>query len=109
MYKILTFNLPNLTNKFIEFSNNPGTYISAGLPQHTHGEQFIFSEGLRPLSPTYNGSNTDGRTKTITTNINHNSRDDDGIAQTLNASNSIYGNSTTVQPPALTLNGIIKY
>jgi len=88
-----TFTLPNLINRFIEGSTNVGSYISAGLPQHQHsGAASSFSN----LKIFHNDDWFGGWICQGTTN-------------TGNANNSIYGNSDTVQPPALTLLPCIKY
>lgn len=91
-----TFTLPNLIDKFAQGSTTVGTYKSAGLPDHTHtyvDYYAAFSDGHGgnyPLCSTYNDTST--RT-----------------TEKASASNSIYGNSETVQPPALTLLPCIKY
>lgn len=107
-----TFNVPNLVDKFIEGSATAGTVKSAGLPNisgtadirtiNDNTTLLIENTGAfgRQLVNygTYNGV-------AVGTTISKASR------LTLNASNSnaIYGNSTTVQPPALTMRYIIKY
>ena len=100
-----TFNLPNLTDKFIEGSATSGTVKSAGLPNIT-GK----ADGSRRIDNTKTGTgalswevNNVGGANTIT-------YDHAGdIVFDASKSNSIYGNSTTVQPPALTCRYIIKY
>lgn len=105
-----TFNLPNLVDKFIEGSATAGTVKSAGLPNisgtadirtiNDNTNLLIENTGAfaRPLVNygTYNGV-------AVGTTISKASR------LTLNASksNAIYGNSTTVQPPALTMKPFI--
>lgn len=85
-------------------NHNAGTTIEAGLPNHTHDEYFVFTEGVRPLANKYNPNNIGGNAKGIAENITHTSNDTFGILQTGNPSNSIYGNSNTVQPPAFVVN-----
>ena len=108
-----TFNLPNLQNKFIEGAGtNPvGTEMSAGLPNITgtfgikgNGSSGVwgYSEGAFTPSSTgttifFNGT-TAGNSESI------------GYYDfNASKSNSIYGNSNTVQPPAVVMNYIIKY
>ena len=99
-----TFNLPNLIDKFIQGSNTAGTIKAAGLPNITGA--------FRPLIWT-----TPGNTGAfgITSTLNDRTASAGSAFGThtvdFNASrsSSIYGNSTTVQPPALTLKYIIKY
>ena len=103
-----TFNLPNLQDKFIEGAgtNAVGTVKSAGLPNIT-GNFYTY---------TYKPSWASGAfTKTIS-NANsspsvYTSPNDPFTMFDFNASrsSSIYGNSDTVQPPAIVMNYIIKY
>ena len=108
-----TFNLPNLTDKFIQGNSTSGTVKAAGLPNIT-GE-FGFSQqytGTQPVFITGNGAfNGD------TVNANYATWGSESNVSNLpsrytfdaSRSSSIYGNSTTVQPPALTMRYIIKY
>lgn len=90
-----TFNLPDFRNRVLWGSNeNLGTILEAGLPDHTHNytrynskRDAAWSEGHPLFWMT------------------------DGVYQSDKASlsNSIYGNSTTVQPPAISVNIFIKY
>lgn len=104
-----TFNLPNLVDKFVEGSATAGTVKSAGLPNITgilsknginSGYFEIFTGAFTPHSQS----------------MRHNLTTGDGTYNLANGanfdasrSNSIYGNSATVQPPALTMRYIIKY
>lgn len=108
-----TFNLPNLTDKFIQGSDTAGTVKSAGLPNITGRRVASWGGGDsggrgyttgcfkqdadKDIPPTINGENWNG--------------DGNGTGFAFDASrcSSIYGNSTTVQPPALTMRYIIKY
>lgn len=95
-----TFALPNLIDKFAQGSTTVGTYKSAGLPNITGGNAWgaVDVVGAFYRTGTKNGLN------------NYNA--DSGYHYTgfdASRSNSIYGNSTTVQPPALTLLPCIKY
>lgn len=102
-----TFALPDLTDRFIQGSSTAGTVKSAGLPNISG--QLVTRP---PIANTtagsgalrYGSNNTEGYTAPR------------GDASTTNQiffdasrSNSIYGNSTTVQPPALTMLYCIKY
>lgn len=108
-----TFNVPNLVDKFIEGSATAGTEKTAGLPNITG------SVGLRAITNTSfvllsNESGAIGRDVVDYSSYN-------GVASgssltkasdlSVDASKSsaIYGNSTTVQPPAVTMRYIIKY
>ena len=114
-----TFNLPDLVDKFVEGSATAGTEKTAGLPNidggFTIGIYTNASVSLTPAVPYTNTSGafhrSDSTTTTkyftaggnVTDNINHR------VLFDASHSNSIYGNSTTVQPPALTMQYIIKY
>ena len=114
-----TFNLPNLIDKFIEGGNTAGTVKAAGLPNIT-GEAYLqptqggvdtvpsaigafttTTEAIRSSNPGAGDStfSTSSTSPYYTDNINLDA----------SRSSSIYGNSTTVQPPALVLKYIIKY
>ena len=102
-----TFNLPNLIDRFLQGSTTSGTVKNAGLPNIT-GEVYIgdtdqanatYTNGcLTITSYTHSGFS---RQDTILTGNN--------IGMNASGSNSIYGNSSTVQPPALTCLICIKY
>lgn len=99
-----TFALPNLIDKFTQGSTTVGTVKSAGLPNITGN---LGSPNTRDNIFTTNGAFTQSTAKWSVSG---------DIAlffytTTFDASrsNSIYGNSTTVQPPALTLLPCIKY
>lgn len=97
-----TFNLPNIIDRFIEGALEAGRYIEAGLPNIT-GE---YGESL--TDSTHNGcfygASQDklGHTGTAV------STNSDRIGFNASLSNSIYGKSNTVQPPALTMVPCIK-
>lgn len=98
-----TFTLPNLIDKFAQGSTTVGTVKSAGLPNiegylgiinHVpNTERGVFQK--RAVSPNKSAAET--------ANINT------GLFFDASLSSSIYGNSSTVQPPALTLLPCIKY
>ena len=104
-----TFNLPDLMDRFAEGSTTVGTIKSAGLPNITGGfSVHKCGEGLEWKGGVFQNSYTE-----TTTYAGHLSSDwcDSELHIDFNASrsNSIYGNSSTVQPPALTLLPCIKY
>lgn len=107
-----TFNVPNLVDKFIQGNTTSGTTKSAGLP-NIEGNVYIrgatssaILEGTDPRSlyitqstgfSKISASNSTGVDTTKVLNID------------ASLSSSIYGNSTTVQPPSVTMRYIIKY
>lgn len=102
-----TFNLPNLTDKFIQGSGTAGTSKSAGLPNITASFR---GNCLTQGNPTVSGAITVMDTGSGSTDARHYSMNSkQGFNFSANASNSIYGASTTVQPPALTMRMYIKY
>jgi len=100
------FNLPDLRDKFIEGAETAGTNKSAGLPNITGS--------WSPVESTYiDGTYSGAFGKTSGSTTRNYSRDYTGAGSpsfTFDASrsSSIYGNSTTVQPPALTMRYVIK-
>lgn len=102
-----TFNLPNLENdSFMEFSGTVGTAKSAGLPNIT-GDWKTWAwapwEGQGAVAMTKTGG-------TFPVSAGDNSDMKDTLFSfKASKSNSIYGNSTTVQPKSLTVKAIIKY
>jgi microcystin-dependent protein len=98
-----TFNIPNMEDKTVwGASGNLGTTKSAGLPNIT---------GQVNLCGAWYGISSSGALYTSGTSNAPSGNDTTGTGVYFNASrsNSIYGNSSTVQPPALCLNFIIKY
>lgn len=104
-----TFALPSLANKFIMGHGTAGTVKSAGLPNITgrfhdyrsylgvgseQGVEGVFLDSTTSSSggASYSSSGTQST-----------------IHFSANKSNTIYGASTTVQPPALTMRFYIKY
>ena len=99
-----TFNLPNLVDKFVEGSATAGTVKSAGLP-NIKGQWGLGAWGSGDV---FSGASTyNNNIKVKTAYL------DDATAAIISfnasKSNSIYGSSNTVQPPALTMRYIIKY
>jgi hypothetical protein len=104
-----TFNLPNLTDRFLQGSTTSGTVKEAGLP-NIRGT----ADGLVDL---YSAKSTkNGVFSGSEYNAQMQAEDRDGgddwqfnLDFKASNSNSIYGNSNTVQPPALTCLICIKY
>lgn len=110
-----TFTLPNLTDRFIEGSSTAGSYVEAGLPNivgkinHTDNSA-IFGDG------NINSYDVQGAFK-INAHTYNNALGIGGGAGNgfynlefdASKSNAIYGNNTTVQPPALTVRCYIKF
>lgn len=97
-----TFNLPNLTDRFIQGSGTAGTVKAAGLPDIVGDAGLTFSDAnvggafyLNGILDSWNGTIQGGNRKYLDFDASR--------------SNSIYGNSDTVQPPALTMRYYIKY
>ena len=103
-----TFNLPNLQDKFIEGAgtNAVGTVKTAGLPNITGEFGAQGSTTIRSLGTGAFKVNQTGKIDAGYSDQSHYS-----LKQSFDASrsSSIYGNSTTVQPPAVCMNYIIKY
>ena len=101
-----TFNLPNLTDRFLQGSSTSGTVKNAGLPNITGYTGYIpyVNASVAAGSLTYIESGT-------AANIAGNPPGTPLRYLDFNASrsSSIYGSSTTVQPPALTCLICIKY
>ena len=113
-----TFNLPNLVDKFVEGSATAGTVKSAGLPNITGTAHALLGPNSRIAWDTKDpsigltgpfyatgkyGNYASGQTTSGEKNLPQNLNFD------ASRSNPIYGKSTTVQPPALTMRYIIKY
>ena len=114
-----TFNVPDYRGKFLQMvssSQEVGEELEAGLPNITgsmtnHGstndnDSFGSHFSSSPTSPFYFSNET-------TYCFSHASGRYSGNYSTINfnasRSNSIYGNSSTVQPPAYTVNYFIKF
>lgn len=100
-----TFNLPNLVDKFVEGSATAGTQRNAGLPNIKGSITKIMYYSESSATGAFRESNSskvrqgDGSTQPSTYDYDFDA----------SRSNSIYGKSATVQPPALTMRYIIKY
>ena len=98
-----TFNVPDLTDRFIQFNGTAGIVKAAGLPNATGYTAKMCSDGA-----SWNGAlvkGADGNTGTTT----HGSNVWRSVKLDLSQSNAIFGASTTVQPPAVTMRPYIKY
>ena len=117
-----TFNLPNLQNKFIQGTgtNAVGTEMSAGLPNIWGEFGYIKSLNTGNYYQAVNVSNgcfkssrsitTDPASAMATKFEELDTKSRTGvIVFNASKSNSIYGNSNTVQPPSVVMNYIIKY
>lgn len=106
-----TFNLPDLVDKFIEGSATSGTAKSAGLP-NISGTIDVrggnSAGGAGSGSGAFN-SGTASSLRNYSVSLASDSTNTTRISFAASDSNSIYGSSATVQPPALTMRYIIKY
>ena len=115
------FNVPNLIDRFIQGSNVSGTEKEAGLPQvnmtnarTVSGQHATIYAKQGLLQNGQSGYGASGSTSSLnaTSMVGLNLQNNDVIGttveDTLIANNPIYGNSDTVQPPALTMVYIIK-
>jgi microcystin-dependent protein len=101
-----TFNLPDLTDKFIEGSTVAGTVKQAGLPNITGKTSGFFrTSALSPSGAFIRGTVTQLTQKMDSSG--YGTFEDNSFDASL--SNPIYGASTTVQPPALTMKYMIKF
>lgn len=102
-----TFTLPNMADKFIQGSGTSGTSKSAGVPNITGAftagkmgrptENVSYWGAFTVYNAGYAGSEGDSSYNTV------------GVDFYASRCSSIYGASTTVQPPALTMRYYIKY
>ena len=111
-----TFALPNLIDKFAQGSTTVGTVKSSGLPNiNGYAAPLALNpegSGGYPLECNSSGAfypfSNDYNCLKIT-NLEYIPHRNAGIVFDASRANSTYGNSTTVQPPALTLLPCIKY
>ena len=103
-----TFNLPNLTDRFLQGSSTSGTVKNAGLPNITGVASAFFCSGT-----SISTSGAMYQTSAVYGDLH--GADDEykqyivGLGFNASRSSSIYGSSSTVQPPALTCLICIKY
>lgn len=112
-----TFNLPNMIDRFAQGATTVGQYIEAGLPNVSYG--FRISDNVMTNVAVSKVGVTSGTAATasastgstaIATAANVVAKSgNDTINVSLQNANAIYGNSDTVQPPALKLKYLIKY
>ena len=98
------FNVPNLVDKFIQGSTTSGEEKDAGLPNIT-GTFYHDTNADSSLSGAF-FSYTRGSSQNLKNDTANKSSG--YVSFDASKSNSIYGKSTTVQPPALTMVYIIK-
>ena len=114
-----TFNLPDLTGRVVQGSATAGTALAAGLPNisGTMTERAFVRESsggnitlISQSGGAFRTSTTSFEANTVVCELSS-TRVTDPAVVSFDASNSnaIYGNSNTVQPPALTMIYCIKY
>lgn len=99
-----TFNLPNTVGKFLEGGVEAGTYYAAGLPNITGHFSTASEWSQSRFDGAFRRDNQDGHgpegSKWTNSQL---------ISFDASRSSTIYGASTTVQPPAMTVIYCIKY
>ena len=103
-----TFNLPNLTDRFIQGNGTVGTVKTAGLPNITGlfdaRETVGFGyNGTGVASGAFYKDKSGTGMAAYTLSVQQGNTDPYRMGFNAHNSNTIYGNSTTVQPPALTM------
>lgn len=99
-----TFNLPNTVGRFLEGGVGAGTYYEAGLPNITGQYYAVVGGGI-----TVNGAFTGSWTESSGQTSGGGGYNRVHLVVDASKSNAIYGNSETVQPPAITVIYCIKY
>ena len=91
------FRIPdyNISKRFLQPGSSAGTKIAAGLPDHTHTVVAVYWDSSGIIEEG-RGNPDYGHQRTLTTSK-------------ASANNSIYGNSTTVQPPSQLVHICIRY
>ena len=102
-----TFNLPNLTDRFLQGSTTSGTVKDAGLPNISGLVDLRYPAMSNPRGGALSWDYTNEQYSVLAQDIA--TRVSERITFDASRSNSIYGNSATVQPPALTCLICIKY
>lgn len=106
-----TFNVPNLIDRFPQGNATPGTVKAAGLPDIKgtigtgDGSKVLYTGSI---SGAFHRTDSVGNPSVAWTNSQGGGNRYGNAEFRASWSNSIYGKSTTVQPPALTLLPIIK-
>ena len=107
-----TFNLPNLTDRFLQGSTTSGTVKNAGLPNITGVLTNDIGNSVFAWGG-YQGALFDGNYKQQVRDpiayLDDFRNKPENFGFNASRSSSIYGNSNTVQPPALTCLICIKY
>lgn len=98
-----TFALPNLMGKFAQGSNTVGQEVAPGLPNVSGLSGAAYWGGLQVSGPFY------ATVEAVSLAGSGSLSQFSNVGIDLSKANSIYGASTTVQPPALTLLPCIKY
>ena len=108
-----TFTLPNLTDRVIWGSGTAGTVKAAGLPNITGSIKSYSSIGAGLIGNDNNNARSGafhaGSAGSYGVEYNGEYSSKCALNFTASKSNTIYGASTTVQPPALTMRMYIKY
>ena len=104
-----SFKLPDFSNRVIQ-GGTAGTYKAAGLPNITGGYGIICN-GSNSSTTRWYAYGAMYQETTATRNVGSSgaAASGHGLALDASRSSSIYGNSTTVQPPALCVNICIKF
>lgn len=103
-----TFDLPDFTSRMIQLSMTSGTAVAAGLP-NIYGE-FYSADWAAMVNTHVSGAFTIKSTQSSNTpSVGSNTNQARGFRFNASVYNSIYGNSSTVQPPAITMLPVIKY
>lgn len=101
-----TFNLPNLTDRFIQGSDTAGTVKSAGLPNITGTFTGVYDTSV--ISQ-YSGAFSLSHDYRHGFDYQSSATRQGKVTFSAENSSSVYGKSTTVQPPAVTMRYYIKY
>ena len=107
-----TFNLPNVeSNKFLQGNSTPGTVKTAGLPNITGVAYAASGYGFfrKDSNSNRSGAFIKGAAANNLEGGGYSNISTNYLGFDASASNSIYGASKTVQPPAVTVRFIIKY
>lgn len=108
-----TFALPNLIDRVVQGAATAGTYKAAGLPNITGQFSWTDSSGVLNTITNLTGAFYSQHNDISTITRGSVTKDTENRATyakfSASRESSIYGNSTTVQPPALTMLPIIKY
>lgn len=106
-----TFNLPDMSDKFIQGNATSGTVKTAGLPNITGGP----NNAIQIIKADKTVGAVDSGAFHVATSYNFSFEPDGESARGVrqlefdaSKSSAVYGNSTTVQPPAITMRYIIK-